>query len=83
MFVLLLAFAYVSVADNILPRTVQDVLFFVVLLIELGLIAAGWRFYFQNRKKAEIRRVAQVDVTDRRHREHARLRRSIRINPVH
>lgn len=54
LFVLLLAFAYVSVAHNILPRTVQDALFFVVLLIELGLIAAGWRFYLQNRKKADI-----------------------------
>jgi hypothetical protein len=53
-FILLLAFAYVSVAHNILPRAVQDVLFFVVLLLELGLIAAGWRFYVKNRKKAEI-----------------------------
>lgn len=50
LFVLLLAFAYVSVAHNILPRAVQEVLFFVALLLEIVLIATGWRFYFQNRK---------------------------------
>ena len=54
LFVVLLAVDYVSVAHNIGPRAVQDVLFFVVLLLEIMLIATGWHFYFQTRKMPEF-----------------------------
>jgi hypothetical protein len=48
--VLILAFVYVSLFNHHIPVAIQGVLFYIVLLLEVALIAAGWWYCFRNRK---------------------------------
>ena len=48
--VVIVAFAYVSLFFRHLPVSIQNVLFFVVLLLEIALIAAGWWYCIRDRK---------------------------------
>jgi hypothetical protein len=47
--VLIVAFVYVSLFCHRIPLPVQSALFFGVLLLEIGLIAAGWWYCIRNR----------------------------------
>jgi hypothetical protein len=48
--VLIVAFVYMSLFCRRIPPSIQSALFFVVLLLEIAMIAAGWWFYIKNRK---------------------------------
>ncbi len=48
--VLVVAFVYVSLFSHRIPVPIQSILFFVVLLLEIAMIAAGWWYCIKNRK---------------------------------
>jgi len=48
--VLTVAFVYVSLFSHRIPVPIQSILFFVVLLLEIAMIAAGWWYCIKNRK---------------------------------
>jgi len=50
----LVAFVWVSLFDHRIPASIQSVLFFAVLLLELLLIGAGWRYFVRNNKTTSI-----------------------------
>lgn len=54
--VLLVVFVWVSLFDHSLPTAVQSTLFVAVLLLALGMIAAGWWGWIRSRKVEDVAR---------------------------
>ena len=48
--VLAAAFVYLSLFSHRIPVPIQSILFFVVLLLEIAMIAAGWWYCIKNQK---------------------------------
>ena len=52
--VLIVALVYVSLFSHRIPGAIQDILFFVVLFLEIAMIAAGWWYSLKNRKDTGV-----------------------------
>lgn len=64
--VLTVALVFVSLFSHRIPVPIQSILFFVVLILEIAMIAAGWWYCIKNRKANGVpiwrRRMALVGV---------------------
>ena len=66
LFVAALIFVYVSLFVSRIPVPIQDVLFFVVLFLEIAMIGAGWWYGIKNQKDIGVagwrKRVALLEA---------------------
>lgn len=52
--VLIVVFVYLSLFSHRIPEAIKGILFFVVLFLEIAMIAAGWRFCLKDGKATGV-----------------------------